>query len=993
MNGPCQNGTGRDNQPIMRRFETTEDKKFWQFELEGNEALVEWGKIGGTGKQRQHKKFASETVAKSELAKLVAKKEQEGFVEVGKATGAPAPTPTPKATPTPAIEMGGSAPQAPEMLRLESLRYAPRFSIEPRIVWTDELKSRAAGERDEPVLDLAAGKSVWLKELAAHFDGPNKDRKTRFVKGLESSGVTPTCRAWAERMLASYAVGKEPKELDAAADAAVFVDGPFNPLVSYLLTRGGIAHLAKVMLAVANIERTWLGNNDAQYFVENTTSTLYRGSPANQIASVIRMRLAAAPAKERDEAQSIIESAHGTVRFALRIVCARALGRSDWAAADATDYLGSKRTDVAYDYPQQLFDVVRDPEVVTRLAKRYPQSVLAAVLMEDMGLAAEAAVIARHDKDPNSEWVAEALAAIESVPAAKQLAESLSKKRAAPVAKAYYERRPDLAVAALEPIVKNDAKLSPFAKPVLEAILRQHPELGGSTPAKPVAKVAAQSDVPAALAKPPELRKPVTLDSWQAGLPQVLLENGKALPDVAVTNLLLLLHQAPLNTQVPNAALAEVKRTCSRESLAAFAWALFENWLGVGGSSKEGWAFAAMGHLGDDECARKLAPLVRAWPGESQHARAVAGLDVLGAIGTDVALMHLHGIAQKVKFKGLQEKARLKMDALAKARGLTAEELADRLVPDSSGSTRRGRCRSTSARARSPSVSTKSSSPTCSTHPERASGTCPSRTRATTPRKPKRLPSASRRSRRTLAPSRPCRSSASRLRCAPKGGGRRATSNRSSSITRSSCTSRAGSSGPARRMLPSPFGVSARKRASLFVSPRIRSYVSADDRAVVLPKGASVGLVHRLDLDAKTIAAWGDHFGRYELLQPFDQLGRALFTIEDKEKKSATLDRTKGMKVKTGKVLGLEARGWRKGAAQDAGWVWDMEKTIGGFELTLPLGGGLCMGWHEGTPSEQELGAVGISGKEEKKSKATFGMLSPVVFSEFVRELEMLKDA
>jgi len=953
------------NRKIMRRFETTADNKFWQFELTGNEALVEWGKIGGTGKQRQHKKFASDAAAQTELGKLVAKKEQEGFVEVGKTSTAPAPSPTPAPTP--------KAAPAP----------TPAGTIAPRIVWTDQLKQRAEGERDEPVLDLKAGKSV-LKELAAHFDEkveglnrkPKGMHKDKFVRGLASSAVTPTCKAWAERMLASYADGKEPKDLDAAADAAVFNDAPFNPLASYLLTRGGVAFLAKVMLASADIGRTWEGSDDAQYFVENATAGIYRGSPAHQLAAVIRQHLAAAPAKERDEARSIIESAHGTVRFALRIVCARALGNSEWASADAADYLTSKRTDVMYDYPQQLFDVVRDPEVVTRLAKRYPQSVPSALLMKDMGLAAEAAVIARHDKDPNSEWVAEALAAIESAPAAKQLAASLSQKRAAPVAKAYFERRPDLAVAVLEPIVKNDSKLSPFAKPLLQAILRAHPELGSGEPAKPVAKVAAASDVPAALAKPPELRKPVTLDAWQTGLPQVLLQNGKALPDAAVTNLLLVLHQAPLHTQVPNAALEEVKRTCDRESLASFVWALFENWLGVGGSSKEGWAFAAMGHLGDDECARKLAPLVRAWPGESQHARAVSGLDVLGAIGTDVALMHLHGIAQKVKFKGLQEKARLKMDALAKARGLTAEELADRLVPDL-GLDETG----------SMALDFGSRTFTVGFDEELkpfvldASGT-----RVGDLPKPNKTDDAEK-----------AKEASERFKALKKDA-RTIAAMQILRLEIAMCSQRRWTASDFKSFIVDhPLVVHLARRLvwsgdkSTFRVAEDRSYVSADDRAVVLPKGASVGAVHRLDLDAKTIAAWGDHFGRYELLQPFDQLGRALFTIEDKEKKSSTLERTKGMKVKTGKVLGLEARGWRKGAAQDAGWVWDMHKTIAGFELTLPLGGGLCMGWHEGTPSDQELGAVDIARQGE--AKATFGMLTPVVFSELVRELEMLKDA
>ena len=38
----------------------------------------------------------------------------------------------------------------------------------------------------------------------------------------------------------------------------------------------------------------------------------------------------------------------------------------------------------------------------------------------------------------------------------------------------------------------------------------------------------------------------------------------------------------------------------------------------------------ALGLLGGDTSAIKLAPLIRAWPGESQHQRAVLGLDVLG---------------------------------------------------------------------------------------------------------------------------------------------------------------------------------------------------------------------------------------------------------------------------------------------------------------------------------------------------------------------------
>ena len=57
------------------------------------------------------------------------------------------------------------------------------------------------------------------------------------------------------------------------------------------------------------------------------------------------------------------------------------------------------------------------------------------------------------------------------------------------------------------------------------------------------------------------------------------------------------------------------------------------------------------------------------------------GLGVLGQIGTDTALMLLSGIAEKVKFKALQQRAREAMDEIAAAKGMSKAELEDRIVP------------------------------------------------------------------------------------------------------------------------------------------------------------------------------------------------------------------------------------------------------------------------------------------------------------------------
>jgi hypothetical protein len=125
-----------------------------------------------------------------------------------------------------------------------------------------------------------------------------------------------------------------------------------------------------------------------------------------------------------------------------------------------------------------------------------------------------------------------------------------------------------------------------------------------------------------------------------------------------------------------------VRAACDPATLAGFGWALFEQWRSAGAPSKASWAFTALRWIGDDETVRRLSPVIRAWPGEGGHARAVEGLEVLAGIGTELALMHLYGISQKVTFKALRERAGQKIAEVAAELGLSTEQLADRLVPD-----------------------------------------------------------------------------------------------------------------------------------------------------------------------------------------------------------------------------------------------------------------------------------------------------------------------
>ncbi|MEN1354711.1 hypothetical protein AAIH28_31165, partial [Pseudomonas aeruginosa] len=95
----------------------------------------------------------------------------------------------------------------------------------------------------------------------------------------------------------------------------------------------------------------------------------------------------------------------------------------------------------------------------------------------------------------------------------------------------------------------------------------------------------------------------------------LLKANAQSLPDSALLHLGEMLRFPQEEALYPG--LLQVKDASTTDSLAEFAWDLFTAWQTAGAPSKESWAFTALGVLGNDDTARKLTPLIRAWPGES----------------------------------------------------------------------------------------------------------------------------------------------------------------------------------------------------------------------------------------------------------------------------------------------------------------------------------------------------------------------------------------
>ncbi|MBT9583175.1 DUF4132 domain-containing protein [bacterium] len=425
-------------------------------------------------------------------------------------------------------------------------------------------------------------------------------------------------------------------------------------------------------------------------------------------------------------------------------------------------------------------------------------------------------------------------------------------------------------------------------------------------------------------------------------------QTGVSLSPGALANLALMVAISTLDA--PYAGLAQLQ--CESTSLQRFALSTYEQWLKTGGPPKEDWGFRILAYFGGDEAARRIAPDLRRWPGEGLSGRASVGLDILRFLGSDVALTHLHGIALKVRFKALQEKAQQHIQEIADERGLSVDELADRLVPDldleADGSRPLGSYRVTFDELLRP------------------------RLRDEAGRELADLPKTS-------------PAEVAEVWKSLKKDAKAVASVQLERLEQALTCRRRWSAEVFRRLLVEhPLLIHLVQRLvwgvyrddTLLQTFRVaedRSFANLDEVQIQVDDG-SVGIFHPLD-DPEQVKAWKALLSDYQILQPFPQLDRSIHA------RSAglvghELAGFRGVQVTGGHLLSLENRGWRRGQVE-SGCLLDM--TRGSFRLELD----------DGLPVEAIAGSTVTLGK--LYSEVPLEELHPVTICEMLRDLESLR--
>ncbi len=494
-------------------------------------------------------------------------------------------------------------------------------------------------------------------------------------------------------------------------------------------------------------------------------------------------------------------------------------------------------------------------------------------------------------------------------------------------------------------------------------------------------EMAAAAD--ALLAQDPLLVLPSRMPSlpeWlqPAALRTPRLVNGDALPEGANTVIALML--AICKPDEPYAGLDLLRAACERASLGDLVTDLFRQWLDAGAPAKDGWAYQALGLLGDDDSARTLAPYLLKWPSEGASARAVAGVDVLAAIGSDVALMHLDAIANKAKTAALKDKARAKIQEIADARDLTREQLADRLVPrlglDDDNA---------SVLDFGPRRFTLAFDETLQPFVRDAAG-----------KRLKDLPKPAAGDDEALA------ADATRRFKQVKKDAKVIASQQVTRLEQAMVAGRRWSGEefkalflghPVMRHLVARLAWAVYRDDAVQTAFRVAedwTLADAEDQSFTLADDAVVGLPHPLELPPPLLATVQKLFTDYEVLQPFRQLTRETFVLTADEAASDRLTRWADHVFHAASVMGLQTRGWQPTGADSGGWLSELQRTLGEFTVSFRMEPGTQIGNPTLEP-RQRIPAVHL--RASGSGEASFAKLGMVGASEVVRDIELLARA
>jgi hypothetical protein len=181
---------------------------------------------------------------------------------------------------------------------------------------------------------------------------------------------------------------------------------------------------------------------------------------------------------------------------------------------------------------------------------------------------------------------------------------------------------------------------------------------------------------------------------------------------------------------------------------------------------------------------------------------------------------------------------------------------------------------------------------------------------------------------------------------------------------------------------------------------------NANDETFDLTGVTQIGIVHPLHLSTEVRSVWGELLSDYEIVQPFQQLGRSLHGLEPGEKTAFELTRFQNLEIPiVALVRTLENLGWQRGCLHDHGDYSlhfkyfssaDVTAVVGEYEevfveLSVVVGSGFedinrCC-FLKGLHNDLEYFPGQSWMPEVTRQRIPLGEVDPVIISEVLNDL------
>ncbi len=396
--------------------------------------------------------------------------------------------------------------------------------------------------------------------------------------------------------------------------------------------------------------------------------------------------------------------------------------------------------------------------------------------------------------------------------------------------------------------------------------------------------------------------------AYETPFSQVHKKNGELAEEEYVQAILLC--YTGMNTPGISRDAQLLAETLNEAELAIYVNELFDKWLEAGAEAKKRWVMYAASIHGDSDMVKKLHHQIQEWPNHARGAIAADAVQALALSPQPQALLIVDGIARKFKFKQVKAAAGKALEFAAAQLGLSREELEDKIVPDLGFDENMERHFDYGERSFTVTIT-----PALEIEVFDESG-----------KKLKNLPAPGKKDEEEKANAAYAEFKEMKKQM------KTTISSQKMRLEQALSAERLWSASAWQALfVKNPvmhqfaigliWGVyEEHKLTQTFRYMEDGSFNTEDEDEYTLPEQGDIGLVHPIELSAESREAWKQQLEDYEIAQPIEQLGRAIYYRTEEEEGMKTLERFGGLILNSMSLNGkLQQLGWYRGSVQDAG--------------------------------------------------------------------------